>query len=73
MYSPEVFQAQQELLAMGAWGGAPRGRAAGAADRRGEQRKLELLGVGTATIDRIVAGGQPVAGHPACRAPSTAT
>jgi Cu(I)/Ag(I) efflux system membrane fusion protein len=56
VYSPEVFQAQQELLAMGAWSGAGQPQPPTAAARK----KLELLGVGKETIDRIVATGQPV-------------
>src|SRR5262249_12645070 len=56
VYSPEVFQAQQELLAMGAWSGAGLPPAPTAA----AHKKLELLGVGKATLDRIVASGQPV-------------
>jgi Cu(I)/Ag(I) efflux system membrane fusion protein len=56
VYSPEVFQAQQELLAMGTWStpGLPPPPTAAA------HKKLELLGVGKETIDRIVAGGQAV-------------
>jgi Cu(I)/Ag(I) efflux system membrane fusion protein len=56
IYSPEVFQAQQELLAMGAWSGTtglPQPPSSAA------RRKLELLGVGKETLDRIVASGQP--------------
>jgi Cu(I)/Ag(I) efflux system membrane fusion protein len=56
VYSPEVFQAQQELLAMGAWSGAGLPPPPTAAARK----KLELLGVGKETLDRIVASGQPV-------------
>lgn len=56
VYSPEVFQAQQELLAMGAWSGAGQPPPPTAAARK----KLELLGVGKETLDRIVASGQPV-------------
>lgn len=56
VYSPEVFQAQQELLAMGTWSGAGQPQPPTAAARK----KLELLGVGKETIDGIVASGQPV-------------
>jgi Cu(I)/Ag(I) efflux system membrane fusion protein len=56
VYSPEVFQAQQELLAMGAWSAPGQPQPPTAAARK----KLELLGVGKETIDRIVAAGQPV-------------
>jgi Cu(I)/Ag(I) efflux system membrane fusion protein len=56
VYSPEVFQAQQELITMNAWSnaGVPAPPAAAA------RKKLELLGVGKDTIDRIVAAGQPM-------------
>ncbi len=56
VYSPEVFQAEQELLAMGSWAGSAGAPPPTAAARK----KLELLGVGKDTIDRIVASGQPV-------------
>ena len=56
VYSPEVLQAQQELLAMGAWSGPGLPQPPTAAARK----KLELLGVGKETIDRVVASGQPV-------------
>ncbi len=56
VYSPEVFQAQQELLAMGAWAGAGLSQPPTAVARK----RLELLGVGKETVDRIVASGQPV-------------
>lgn len=57
VYSPEVLQAQQELLAMSAW-------PAVGVDRRepptaAAKKRLELLGVGRETIERIVAGGKP--------------
>lgn len=56
IYSPEVLQAQQELLTMSAWStpGLPPPPVAAA------RKKLELLGVGKATIDAIIAKGQPV-------------
>jgi Cu(I)/Ag(I) efflux system membrane fusion protein len=56
VYSPEVLQAQQELLTMGTWSspGLPAPPTAAA------RRKLELLGVGKETIDRVVASGQPL-------------
>ena len=56
IYSPEVFQAQQELLAMGTWSAPGQPAPPTAAARK----KLELLGVGKDTIDRVVASGQPV-------------
>ncbi|MFT3765449.1 MAG: efflux RND transporter periplasmic adaptor subunit [Minicystis sp.] len=56
VYSPEVLQAQQELLAMSAWPTQDKLQPPTAAARK----KLELLGVGKETLDRIVAGGQPM-------------
>jgi len=61
IYSPEIFRAQQELLAMSAWpragtaAGGELGPPLGAARKR-----LELLGIGGATIDRIVASNAPI-------------
>jgi Cu(I)/Ag(I) efflux system membrane fusion protein len=54
VYSPEVFQAEQELVTMSGWSsaGVPAPPAAAA------RKKLELLGVGRETIDRIVASGR---------------
>jgi Cu(I)/Ag(I) efflux system membrane fusion protein len=55
VYSPEVLQAQQELLAMSTWTAQDKLQPPTGAARK----KLELLGVGKETIDRIVASGQP--------------
>jgi len=59
VYSPEVYQAQSELLATRDWGGlipgadpAQRGEAA--------RHKLELLGVGPAVADKAVSSGKPL-------------
>jgi Cu(I)/Ag(I) efflux system membrane fusion protein len=56
VYSPEVLQAQQELIAMSAWPTTDKLQPPTAPARK----KLELLGVGKDTIDRVVASGQPV-------------
>lgn len=56
VYSPEVLQAQQELIAMSAWASQDKLQPPTAAARK----KLELLGVGARTIDHIVASGKPV-------------
>jgi Cu(I)/Ag(I) efflux system membrane fusion protein len=56
IYSPEVFQAQQELITMGSWSAPGQPQPPTAAARK----KLELLGVGKETVDRIVASGQPM-------------
>lgn len=50
-YSPEIYQAQMELLAARNWAG-------GQPLSAGRQR-LELLGVSSATIDRILKSGKP--------------
>jgi Cu(I)/Ag(I) efflux system membrane fusion protein len=63
IYSPEVFQAQQELIAMGAWTSpAAPAQDAGVAKPAiaAAKRKLELLGLGKDTIDRIVSAGKPM-------------
>jgi Cu(I)/Ag(I) efflux system membrane fusion protein len=54
LYSPEIFQAETELLAARGFG--DEGARAVAAARQ----KLELLGVPTATIDSVAASGKPV-------------
>jgi membrane fusion protein, copper/silver efflux system len=57
LYSPEVYQAQSELLATRDW---PVLGDAGAADRTQlGRRRLELLGVPTGATDRILADGKP--------------
>jgi Cu(I)/Ag(I) efflux system membrane fusion protein len=56
VYSPEIQQAQQELLAMGAWSTPGLAQPPTAAARK----KLELYGVGKETIDRVVASGQAI-------------
>jgi Cu(I)/Ag(I) efflux system membrane fusion protein len=60
VYSPEVFQAEQELIAMGAWSSPDIPRPPAGAARK----KLELLGVGREILDRIVASGEPVRALP---------
>jgi Cu(I)/Ag(I) efflux system membrane fusion protein len=56
VYSPEVLQAQQEIVAMSAWPVTDKLSPPTAAARK----KLELLGVGKETVDRVIASGQPV-------------
>lgn len=62
VYSPEILQAQHELLATASW--APSAYAAGSSDAgaaastsasSSARRKLELLGMTTSDIDRVVA------------------
>ena len=54
LYSPEIYQAQTELLAARNWSGGAGGGALAAARQR-----LELLGMGSAAIDRVLASGKP--------------
>lgn len=54
LYSPELLQAQNELLATRQWTGD-----AGATSSSA-RRKLELLGMTSAEIDRVVAKGEPL-------------
>jgi Cu(I)/Ag(I) efflux system membrane fusion protein len=54
LYSPEIYQAQAELLAARRWSGSEAGNALGAARQR-----LELLGMSSAAIDRVIASGKP--------------
>ncbi len=56
VYSPEIFQAQQELLAMSAW---KTGEAA-AALPVGPDKRLELLGVSKQTVARILQTKKPI-------------
>ena len=66
VYSPEIFQAQQELLAMRAWPGIPGPADAGAAPgappppMAAARKRLELLGLGKAAVDRILKTGEPI-------------
>jgi len=59
IYSPEVFQAQQELLAVSSW---PTGGDPGllAPPTKAARKRLELLGLPGATIDKVVKTGQPI-------------
>jgi Cu(I)/Ag(I) efflux system membrane fusion protein len=54
IYSPEIYQAQAELLAARGWGSADSGVSSPA------RQKLELLGMSGADIDRVLATGKPV-------------
>jgi Cu(I)/Ag(I) efflux system membrane fusion protein len=58
LYSPEVLQAENELLAVRRWG-ADAGATATAA-----RTKLELLGMAPADIDQVVTTGQPIRACP---------
>ena len=54
LYSPEIYQAQAELLAARRWSGSEAGNALASARQR-----LELLGMSGAAIDRVIASGKP--------------
>lgn len=56
VYSPEILQAENELLAISAWSTDAGGPAATTSAAR---RKLELLGMPAADIDQIVARREP--------------
>ena len=53
-YSPEIYQAQTELLAARGWSGGAGSNAQAAARQR-----LELLGMPAAAIDRVLTTGKP--------------
>jgi len=55
VYSPELLQAQSELLATSQWSGE-----AGASSTSSARRKLELLGMGPAEIERVVVKREPI-------------
>lgn len=58
VYSPEIYQAQSELLAMKDWSlvpGADPGQRGAAA-----RQKLDLLGVSSAVADKVIAAGKPL-------------
>jgi Cu(I)/Ag(I) efflux system membrane fusion protein len=59
IYSPEIYQAEAELLATRAWDGD-----AAASPAASARTKLELLGVAPATIDRVIATGKPIRAIP---------
>ena len=56
LYSPEIYQAESELLAARGWDGR---RDAGASPPSPAKQKLELLGMSPAAIDRVLADGKP--------------
>src|SRR5439155_808302 len=56
IYSPEILQAQSELLATQQWAAA--GTAGTAAD--GARRKLELLGMSPSDIDKVLKTREPM-------------
>lgn len=55
IYSPEIYQAQSELLAVKDWPGVGGGKSAG--DRA--QKKLELLGMSKGAVDQVMKKGEP--------------
>jgi len=73
IYSPEIYQAEQELVAMGGWQKPDAGKdSAFAPPTDAARRRLELLGLGKAAIDEIVRTGKasrdigisaPIAGY----------
>ena len=54
LYSPEIYQAQTELLAARGWSGG-----AGSSAQAAARQRLELLGMSSAAIDRMLATGKP--------------
>lgn len=72
IYSPEVYQAQQELLAATRWSARPGALAAGAStsvEMAGATRqRLALLGLSRGDIDSVIARGAPIRATP-LRAP----
>jgi membrane fusion protein, copper/silver efflux system len=54
-YSPEIFQAESELLALYQWEGADKG----ATTAEGSRRKLELLGMSSKDIDEVLKTREP--------------
>ncbi len=59
VYSPEIYQAQSELLALQNW---PALQEDGGAEQRpaGARRKLELLGISGRLADQVIAQRQPL-------------
>jgi Cu(I)/Ag(I) efflux system membrane fusion protein len=57
VYSPEIYQAQSELLATKDWSLLP--DAAQSSHGEAARRKLELLGVSSKTADKVIASGKP--------------
>lgn len=56
VYSPEIYQAQSELLAIKDWPALGEGKSSG--DRA--KKKLELLGMSKRSVDQLVAKGEPM-------------
>ena len=54
LYSPEIYQAQTELLAARKWSGSE-----GSSALTAGRQRLELLGMSGAAIDRVLASGKP--------------
>ena len=57
VYSPEIYQAQSELLATKDWSLLPDAKPG--AHGEAARRKLELLGVSGKTSDKVIASGKP--------------
>lgn len=57
VYSPEIYQAQSELLATRAWGLVPDAGPSGRGDAA--RTRLALLGIGDKVADRVLASGKP--------------
>jgi Cu(I)/Ag(I) efflux system membrane fusion protein len=61
VYSPEIYRAQEELLALTRWGGQAGQAAAGPAELVvAARRGLELLGMSAAELDEVVRTGRPI-------------
>lgn len=58
VYSPEIYRAQEELLAANQWSAS--GQAGAAALSTAARRSLELLGVGEAELEEILRTGRPI-------------
>jgi Cu(I)/Ag(I) efflux system membrane fusion protein len=56
LYSPDLYQAQTELVTVRQWGGGD----AGSRTLDAARRKLELLGMSAAEIARVLATGEPI-------------
>jgi len=56
VYSPDVYQAQSELLAVKDWPALDAGKSSGERARR----KLELLGMSKSAIDQLLKKGEPM-------------
>lgn len=69
VYSPDVYRAQEELIAATRWHAAGGASAAATDLTAAARRGLELLGMTSADIEQVVASGKPLRAVPV-RAPS---